>query len=53
MSSSNPPFRQPPRRDPVDAMLEQWRDIKAEDRRKDPLPPMAQLELMILLLKRP
>jgi hypothetical protein len=61
MSSSNPPFRQPNKQDPVDAMLDEWKLIKAGERRDKPpehqpggvWPPLAQLELMILLLKRP
>ena len=61
MSSSNPPFRQPKKQDPVDAMLDEWQQIKAGERRGQPeelkpggvWPPLAQLELMILLLKRP
>ena len=53
MSSSNPPFRQPPRPDPVDAMLDQWRDLKAEPKDKHQPSALSQLELMLLLMKRP
>lgn len=61
MSSSNPPFRQRGKQDPVDAMLDEWRQIRAGERPEKPpadqpggvWPPLAQLELMILLLKRP
>jgi hypothetical protein len=53
MSSSNPPFRQPPKPDPIDAMLEQWREIKAESKDKHQPTALSQLELMLLLMKRP
>lgn len=53
MSSPYHPIRRRRPPDPVDAMLEQMREIKAGDRRKDESPAMSQLELMILMLKRP
>ena len=59
MSSSNPPFRQRKKPDPVDAMLDEWEQIRAGERRKPEeqslgkLPAMSQLELLMLLLKRP
>ncbi len=53
MSSSNPPFRQPPRPDPVDVMLEQWREVKAEPRDRHQPSALTQLELLLLLMKRP
>jgi hypothetical protein len=53
MSSPFNPIRQRRKPDPVDTMLDEWRDLKAKDVRKDLLPPMSQLELMLLLLKRP
>ena len=56
MTSSNPPFRQPPKSDPVDKMLDEWRQIKAEgraDKQPDPAAVLGPLELMMLLLKRP
>jgi len=59
MTSSNPPFRQPPKPDPVDAMLDEWRQIKAEGppnqqaKKSGKWPVLSQLELMMLLLKRP
>ena len=62
MTSSNPPFRQPKKPDPIDTMLDEWRLIKAGELPAKPpeegvrgfWPPLAQLELMmLLLLKRP
>ena len=53
MTSSNPPFRQPRKQDPVDTMLEQWREIKAERQPKEPPSELSTLQLMMLLLKRP
>jgi len=59
MTSSNPPFRQPKKPDPVDAMLDEWRQIKAEgppdqqQKKQGQWPVLSQLELMMMLLKRP
>jgi hypothetical protein len=54
MSSPNPPFRQRKKPDPIDTMLDEWEQIKAE-RRKPEQPPLelSTLQLMMLLLKRP
>ena len=53
MSSSNPPFRQPKKPDPIDTMLNEWREIKAERQPKETPSEPSTLELMMLLLKRP
>jgi len=60
MTSSNPPFRQPKKPDPVDAMLDEWGQIRADGPRDQQArtpgnasPVLTQLELMMLLLKRP
>lgn len=53
MSSPFHPVRPPPKPDPVDAMLEQWREVKAESRDKHQPSALSQLELMLLMMKRP
>ncbi len=53
MSSSNSSSRQPKKPDPVDAMLDEWRDLKSEPKDKHQPPALSQLELMLLLMKRP
>lgn len=53
MSSLKQPPKQPARPDPVDTMLEQWRDIRAEPRDRHQPSGLTQLELMLLVLKRP
>ena len=57
MTSQKPPFRQR-KPDPIDTMLDEWQQIRAGERappekERNALPVLAQLELMILLLKRP
>ena len=51
MSSSNSSSRQPKKPDPVDAMLDEWRDLKSEPKDKHQPPALSQLELMLLLMK--
>jgi len=53
MSSPYDPIRKPRKPDPIDVMLDQMRDTKKQDRPRDEWPPMAQLELMLLILNKP
>jgi len=53
MSSPNPPFRQRKKPDPIDAMLDEWQQIKAKRQPEEPPSELTTLQLMMLLLRRP
>ena len=53
MSSPNPPFRQRKKPDPIDTMLDEWEQSKAERQPKTPPLRLSTLQLMMLLLNRP